>query len=181
MHDARPSSVRTTPPQFRIRLVRTVLILTCLTLAVRAEAAPIAGRVTGPDGRPVPGAIVVISGTSAAPVTLTTGADGRFAADVPEGQVDVRAFAPGMDGDLRRVASGRTDVELRCQVNELAQVEIAAGLDVRGRRGEWRTSGSCAQAPAAPAMSAPATSRPAPRIHPLPAAAHTPVAMGGAR
>ena len=121
MHDARPSSVRTTPPHIRIRLVRTILTLTCLTLGAVAEAAPLAGRVVGPDGRPVSGAIVVISGTSAAPVTLTTGPDGRFAADVPGDLVDVRAFAPGMDGDLRRVASGRTDLELSLALKAVAE------------------------------------------------------------
>lgn len=121
MHDARPSSVRTTPPHFRIRLVRTFCTLIALTAAAVASAAPVAGRVTGPDGRPVAGAIVVISGTSASPVTLTTGADGRFSADVPDGPVDVRAFAPGMDGDVRRVASGRTDLELPLTLKAVAE------------------------------------------------------------
>ena len=121
MHDARPSSVRTTPSRFRIRLGRTLFALCCLTVGADLQAAPVGGRVTGPDGRPVSGAIVVVSGTSAAPVTLTTGADGRFAADVPEGMVDIRAFAPGMDGDLRRVSAGRTDLELPLALKAVAE------------------------------------------------------------
>jgi len=113
MHGVQSSSVRTTPPRFRVRAFCQVIgAVAGVLLAGTALADPLGGRVVGPDGRPVAGATVTISGPLAAPVTVTTGADGRFTVDVPAGTVTLRAFAAGMDAAAVRVESGRTDVEV---------------------------------------------------------------------
>ncbi len=79
------------------RLLSAVALATVLASGV-AHADVLRGRVLGPDGRPVAGSVVAVSGPLAVPVTVATDADGRFAIDVPSGPVTVRAWAPGMDG-----------------------------------------------------------------------------------
>ena len=74
MHDVQSSSVWTTPPHFRVPRFRQVLAVLTATLlsATLAGAGPLGGRVLGPDGQPVAGATVTVSGPLAAPVTTTT-------------------------------------------------------------------------------------------------------------
>ena len=124
MHDVQSSSVWTTPPHFRVQRFRQALAGLTATLlsATIVGADPLGGRVLGPDGQPVAGATVTVSGPLAAPVTTTTGADGRFSMDLPAGTVIVRAFAPGMDAPPSRVDAGRTDLELMLAVRAVSEV-----------------------------------------------------------
>ncbi|MBP7778380.1 MAG: TonB-dependent receptor [Acidobacteria bacterium] len=93
-----------------------------LALGVATAAAdPLAGRVLGPDGQPVAGASVTVSGPLAAPVTVATGADGRFEIAVPAGTVTLRAFAPGMDAAPLLVDAGRTNIELTLAIRAVGE------------------------------------------------------------
>lgn len=122
MHDVRVSSVTTTSSLCTVPVVRHALVALALALfATTAQADPLGGRVVGPDGRPLAGASVTASGPLAAPVTATTGPDGRFTLDVPAGTVTLRAFAPGMDAPAVRVNAGRTDVELTLAVRAVSE------------------------------------------------------------
>ncbi|MEZ5418601.1 MAG: TonB-dependent receptor [Vicinamibacterales bacterium] len=123
MHDVRPSSDWTAFPRFRIHVPqRAALALAAwLALSALAAAAPVGGQVVGPDGRPVAGATVVLSGTSAAPVTVQTGDDGRFQADLPPGSVTVRAFAAGLDAPPVRTSAGQTGLVLTLAIRAVAE------------------------------------------------------------
>lgn len=122
MHCVRPSSATTTSSQLSVRFMqRACAALACALLAAPAVADPLAGRVIGPDGQPVSGATVTVSGPLAAPVSVTTGADGRFTLDVPAGTVTVRAFAPGLDAPALRVDSGRTDVDVTLAIRAVTE------------------------------------------------------------
>jgi vitamin B12 transporter len=121
MHDALPSSVRTTSRfrQLCFPLLRIVAAV-CLWPAL-AIAAPVSGRVVGPDGVPLAGATVVVSGATAAPRAVTTGADGTFTVDVPDGPVTVRAFTTGLDAPPVRVSAGATDLVLTLAVRAVSE------------------------------------------------------------
>ena len=96
---------------------------TLVALAVSggtADADMLRGRVLGPDGQPVAGARVAVTGPLAAPLTATAGPDGRFTIEVPAGTVTIRAFAPGMDAPAQRVAAG-TDVTLTLSVRAVSE------------------------------------------------------------
>ncbi len=132
MHDVQSSSVWTTPPHFRVQVIRQVCAVLTATLCWTAPAIadPLSGRVLGPDGLPVAGATVTVSGPLAAPVTTTTDADGRFRLDLPAGTVTVRAFAPGMDAPPSRVDTGRTDLEFRLAVRAVSEVLTVTATQV---------------------------------------------------
>ena len=109
MFDLRTPSVTTASPLARLHgFVRLLgAALTVALVAGTAHADVLRGRVVGPDGQPVAGARVAVTGALAAPLTATAGPDGRFTIDVPPGTVTIRAFAPGMDAPAQRVAAGR--------------------------------------------------------------------------
>lgn len=121
MHDVLPSSVRTTFHfrQLFVPVLRLAAVV-CLAPAV-AFAAPVSGRVVGPDGAPLAGVTVIVSGTSAVPRTATTGADGTFTVDVPDGAVTVRAFTTGLDAPPARAMAGATDLVLTLAVRAVTE------------------------------------------------------------
>ena len=87
-----------------------------------ANAAVLRGRVLGPDGQPVAGAQVAVSGPLAAPVTTVTDAAGVFALEVPDGAVTIRAWAPGMDAPPRQARAGDTDLTLALAVRAVSEM-----------------------------------------------------------
>ena len=87
-----------------------------------ANAAVLRGRVLGPDGQPVAGAQVAVSGPLAAPVTTVTDAAGVFALEVPDGAVTIRAWAPGMDAPPRQARAGDTDLALALAVRAVSEM-----------------------------------------------------------
>lgn len=139
MHDVRSSSSRTTslflsvqarpvpsprptttqPGAFLRPLVAAVTALG--VAASLASADPLRGRVLTPDGQPAAGVTVTVSGALAAPLQLTTDADGRFEADLPPGAVTVRAFATGLDATVVQTVAGPTSVDLRLQVRAVSE------------------------------------------------------------
>ena len=99
-------------------LVSTVA---CLSLPALAAADPLRGRVLDPDGQPVANAQVAVTGAAAAPMVVRTDASGAFTVDLPPGRtVDLRAWAPGLDGTLRDVpATG--DVVIRLTLRAVSE------------------------------------------------------------
>ncbi|MDP1572047.1 MAG: TonB-dependent receptor, partial [Vicinamibacterales bacterium] len=132
MTPALSSSVRTTRFCFRT-LTTLVLVLAFLLPASAQTRARLEGRVLDPDGRPVAGAEVVISGGTAAPRVTRSEADGRYAIAVPAtGTVVVRASAPGLVADPRAVAlerlTGPLDLVLR--VSALTETLVVSAAQV---------------------------------------------------
>ncbi|HEY7791126.1 MAG TPA: TonB-dependent receptor [Vicinamibacterales bacterium] len=81
-----------------------------LTIAAAVPAATLTGRVTDPDGRPVAGARVLISGPLAVPRTVETDADGRYrATDLVAGRYEVRAIREGFAADPQHVTLADRD------------------------------------------------------------------------
>lgn len=123
MLHVRTPSITTASPQPRIHaFVRPLgaALLATLVAAGVAHAEVLRGRVLGPDGQPVAGAQVAVSGALPAPVTVATDADGRFAIDVPAGTVTVRAWAAGMAAPPQQVAAG-ADVALTLAVRAVIE------------------------------------------------------------
>ena len=102
------------------RLLGAAVVATLLAAGV-AHADVLRGRVRGPDGQPVAGAHVAVSGPLAAPRTTVTDAAGLFALEVPDGAVTVRAWAPGMDAPPRQARAGDTDVALVLAVRAVSE------------------------------------------------------------
>lgn len=125
-HACTPSLTTGTPPR-RIHDLSSLASVLMLAMALTALGAGTAaadvlrGRVLGPDGQPVPGARVAVSGASAAPLTVTAGADGRFALDVPAGTITVRAYAAGMDAAPRQVVAGTGELTLTLAVRAVSE------------------------------------------------------------
>lgn len=142
MHDVRASSGRTTSLSVSVQdtpalvpspiapatrpgswLRRGLAALAATSIMAGSAAAdPLRGRVLTPDGQPAAGVSVTVSGALAAPLQLTTGADGRFEADVPAGLVTVRAFATGLDASASRTVAGETTVDLQLQVRAVSEL-----------------------------------------------------------
>ncbi|MGE0812170.1 MAG: TonB-dependent receptor [Vicinamibacterales bacterium] len=119
-------AARTLPPPAAALTVRLphLCLAALAALAVTAAAAhaePLRGRVLGPDGRPVPGATVVVTSASAAPLSTTTGDDGSFTVDAAPGIATVRAWAPGMAAPVRRVPAGTVDLEMHLALHAVSE------------------------------------------------------------
>ncbi|MFP5378563.1 MAG: TonB-dependent receptor plug domain-containing protein, partial [Vicinamibacteria bacterium] len=136
MTPAQWSSARTTS----FSLFTWTLVLALATLAApasasarQAPAAQLDGRVLDPDGRPVAGAEVVVSGATAAPRVAVTDDEGRFTLTLPAARaVTVRATAPGLSADARRVAieDGRASVTLTLRVAAIAETLVVSAAQV---------------------------------------------------
>ncbi|MGD9902642.1 MAG: TonB-dependent receptor [Vicinamibacterales bacterium] len=116
----RAPSYTTASLSFRIPIARLTGLAAAMLVAAAAAATgdTLRGRVVDPDGRPVPGAVVAVSGASAAPLGTVTDAAGTFALDgLPGGvTVDVRAWTDGLHAAPLRVTVSATPVELRLVV-----------------------------------------------------------------
>ncbi|MGH9350268.1 MAG: TonB-dependent receptor [Vicinamibacterales bacterium] len=83
------------------------LVIVCL-FARPLGAAPLSGTVVDASGAPVPGAIVVVT-VGGQDRSATTNDNGRFdLPEVPDGEVEVRATAPGFAEMVQTVAAGST-------------------------------------------------------------------------
>jgi outer membrane receptor protein involved in Fe transport len=89
----------------RVRLA--ALVIVCLSArAVLAGAAPLTGTVVDASGAPVPGATVVVT-VGGKDQSATTNDNGRFdLPEVPDGEVRVRASAPGFADAVITLATG---------------------------------------------------------------------------
>jgi outer membrane cobalamin receptor len=103
------------------RAVLTTAVV--LLAAATAQADTLRGRVVDPDGRPVAGAQVSVSGATAAPLTTAADASGVFViAGLPEGAtVEVIAWAPGFVSSPARMVVSDTELELRLAVSAVRE------------------------------------------------------------
>jgi len=94
-----------------------------LAWAPAAGADTLRGRVLDPDGHPVSGARVTVSGATAAPLVAVTDASGAFAVDgLPAGAaVDVQAWTDGLSAPPIRVTVPDKDVALRLAVSAVRE------------------------------------------------------------
>jgi protocatechuate 3,4-dioxygenase beta subunit len=80
----------------KFRRLLWTIALSGLFLSHPLYAFPVRGTITGPGGTPIAGATILISSTgSKAPVTIQTGADGRWQSDMP----DVTTLPEGVAAD----------------------------------------------------------------------------------
>ena len=103
------------------------LSLSLLT-ALSATAGTLRGTVTDPDGRPVPGARVVLLGALATVAESTTNAEGRFEATAPDGQYDLRVMLDGFTADPLTVQAGASSpaVTVRLRVSALTESVVVS-------------------------------------------------------
>lgn len=99
------------------------LLAALLAWAPAAGADTLRGRVLDPDGRPVGGARVTVSGATAAPLVAVTDASGAFAVDgLPAGAaVDVQAWTDGLSAAPVRVTVADAAVTLRLAVTAVRE------------------------------------------------------------
>ncbi|MGE0362701.1 MAG: TonB-dependent receptor [Vicinamibacterales bacterium] len=121
----RTPSFTTASLPFRIPGTRLTgwLLGVLLAAAPAAGADTLRGRVLDPDGRPVAGARVAVSGASAAPLAAITDASGGFAVDgLPAGAaVDVQAWTDGLSAPPVRVTVSGTEVALHLAVTAVRE------------------------------------------------------------
>jgi outer membrane cobalamin receptor len=108
-----------------------VIFFLQLTLPAPAFAAGLRGTVTDPDGRPVPGARIIITSSRPDTVELDTTADGTYEAmHIPAGEYVVRVVLDGFVAEAARVQiSGATPVEvpLRLRIGAVTESLVVSG------------------------------------------------------
>lgn len=110
----------------------TFLFLFLLT--DRAVAATITGHVNDPDGRPVTGVRIVVSGAIGTVADRVTGSDGAFAVDrLPAGEYDIRCVADGFQADPITVTvsdeEGR-DLQITLRVSAVAESIVVSASQI---------------------------------------------------
>ncbi|MGE0392446.1 MAG: TonB-dependent receptor plug domain-containing protein, partial [Vicinamibacterales bacterium] len=106
------------------------LVFSLLLITSSAFAGVVRGTVTDPDGRPTPGARIVVRGTLAAAAETTTDAQGRFETpNVPDGAYDLHVILDGFSADVQRVeaAASSPDVAVRLRLSALAESVVVSG------------------------------------------------------
>ncbi len=90
-------------PSVRFLLFSAITVL-AFTARPASALAPITGRIVDPDDRPVAGAHVLVSGDGVRLQSVTTGDDGRFEIEAPDGaRLTVRVAADGFSAEAVRV------------------------------------------------------------------------------
>lgn len=120
-----------TPARLLLTLLGSIL------LALPAAAAPVTGRVLDPDGRPVPGATVLVSAAGQLLRTTVTDGAGAFVLDVPDRNgLDLRIAVPGFRSEPRAIDSAGGaptnlgDIRLAVSVISESVVVSAAQVEI---------------------------------------------------
>ena len=112
----------------KLKSLFRLLMVFLLTAQVALAQRTISGVVSDSDGIPLPGATVVIQGTSTG---VTTDFDGNFSISADNGDVLVVSFV-GYENSLVTVGSGSTYNFSLQSDNELEEVVVTAlGLEVK--------------------------------------------------
>ena len=115
----------------RVPLAAFVVAATLAMPAVAWAQAPLTGTVTDPEGRPVAGAEVVVSGAMATPLVARTDAEGRFSLVVTAtGPLDIRASAAGLAAPPRRVDDRAAPQALTLQVRAVEETLVVSAAQV---------------------------------------------------
>jgi outer membrane cobalamin receptor len=119
---------------FVFRFSFFVFLFSCFVFAAAPAAAQrLEGRVIDPQGRAIAGAEVVAIGPTAAPVSVRTDNEGRFAIDaLPDGRYDITASAPGLWGEARGVAVGASGatIEIPLRVSAVSEMLIVSASQI---------------------------------------------------
>ena len=122
-------------PHPRVFLLFLFVISLIGTPALARAAGRVEGRVVDPSGQPVAGATVVLSGRTAAPLTITSGEDGGFLfSPVTAGPYTISASSEGLVADRRAVdvpegQAARVDLAMRLSALTESLVVSAAQID----------------------------------------------------
>jgi TonB-linked SusC/RagA family outer membrane protein len=105
----------------KIQKILCLLLLVAFSLSAVAQQLSISGTVTDENGESVPGAGVVVKGTTTG---VVTDADGKYSVQAPTDATLVFSFV-GM-GDVEEAIGGRTsiDAQLATSANELDEVVV---------------------------------------------------------
>ena len=104
-----------------------------LHLALPAAAAPVKGRVLDPDGRPVPGATVMLSSGGTLLSTTVTDANGRFDVEAPDGQPSsIRIALAGFRAEPREIDGNvSTDLgDIRLDMSAVSESVVVSAAQV---------------------------------------------------
>ncbi len=106
----------------KLLFLLSFLVLSCVSMFAQQKA--ISGTVIGDDGLPIPGAAVMVKGTSTGTVTDM---DGKYRLNVPDGQETIVFRFVGMADQEQQIA-GRTviDVTLESDAKEIDEVVVTA-------------------------------------------------------
>ena len=109
-------------------LIRTLVLALALLAGTLAEAQntrTLRGKLTEDSGEPLPGAAVVIKGTTRGAVA---GDDGRYTLDLPAGEVTVEASFVGYLSKTFRVGASQSvlDIVLEPDINLMEEVVVTA-------------------------------------------------------
>lgn len=106
------------------------LVFSLLLITSTAFAGVVRGTVTDPDGRPTPGARVVIRGAVAVAGETTTDARGRFESpSLQDGAYDLHVLLDGFAADVQRVEAGASapEVTVRLRLSALTESVVVSG------------------------------------------------------
>ena len=116
------------------RLVRLLLpLFSVLLSALAADAATVSGRVVDPDGRPAPGAIVMVVAEGQPLTSATTNRRGEFTIETPDGiRADVRVALAGFRGRSLSVdGTGTRDLgEIRLEIGAVSEGIVVSAAQV---------------------------------------------------
>jgi outer membrane cobalamin receptor len=103
-------------------------------LGLTLSLAELTGTIHDPNGQPVANATVVVVGVTATPLSTRTDENGRFRFDnIPEGQFDITASAPGLIGDARAVsvsASSPPHVAITLRVSAITEMLVVSASQI---------------------------------------------------
>lgn len=110
------------------------LLASLVSFSTSLFAGTIRGQVTDPDGRPVPGATVVLSSPAAIARTVTTGPAGQFLIErLDAGRYDIRVVLAGFRADPLPIDLGRDDdreVAVRLHLAALSESVVVSASQV---------------------------------------------------
>ncbi|MEY4095953.1 MAG: Outer rane cobalamin translocator, partial [Acidobacteriota bacterium] len=117
----------------RLRTFFTSFLFLVSSIATTpALAQGLSGRVADPDGRPVAGAEVFVSGATATPLRARTGTDGRYAMTALEpGRYTVVASAPGLVSDAQAIdVTANTTLDLSVRVSAVTETLVVSAAQI---------------------------------------------------
>ncbi len=110
-----------------------VICYFAFVVSLAAQAAGLSGRVLDPDGRPVAGAELIISGATAAPLRARADADGQFElAGLAPGRYTVVATAPGLVSEARSLDLTTTPatIEIALRLSALNETLVVSAAQI---------------------------------------------------
>jgi len=111
-------------------------LFSLLILPLPVDAATLSGRVVDPDGRPVPGAVVMLVGEQQPLRSVTTNARGEFTIDAPDaGRFDLRVALAGFRAEMLTLRSDQPQPardlgDIRLSVSAVSESVVVSAAQV---------------------------------------------------